>query len=116
MERPQPPLVAYASVTAATIAGSNIVVDFDQLVMLNGIPVWPYAHTSVDHLPTAALQTADTQVTLTYAVAPVSTDVFTVFAGDAAVRTRSGRFVNPTAIIVAWGCVGRDSFRGPLGA
>jgi len=79
-----PPLLSEAAFTTP-----NIVLTFNQPVILNGIPQYL---TDTGKLPTSASQTSDNEVTLVYTT-PGSVTEITIPQQDPAIHSRTGGFV-----------------------
>lgn len=75
----------------ATTPGDTTVVEFDQAVILKGIPQWPNNSAS---MPLTAVLTAPDELTLTYP-APDTTTAITVPFEDPGVRNGGGGYVSP---------------------
>jgi hypothetical protein len=83
-------------IVSAVAAASVVTITFNQPVSLKGIPQYP---NNTGQMPTSAVLTTPTVLSLTYPLGPEATGI-TIPAEDAAIRNASGGFVSPTSVTV----------------
>lgn len=87
--------VSDAQLVSAVIAGSDLVVTFDQPVILNGFPAsWVTVGLVPSISPISAVLTSETVVTLTFASALLGATAILTTPYDPAIRTKSGGYGN----------------------
>lgn len=94
--------VANALILTAVGAPQSVVVTFDQPVVLSGVPTsWSIiGGAAAGENPTAAVLTADDEVTLTFLGDATAATGLAVPPYDPAIRTKSGGYASPDAFTI----------------